>query len=127
MPYINPNTLDNGLTALKAAADRVFINSSEPATYAAASAGGAYLGVKTFAAGGVFPGAIATNGTGRELATAAITDGTVAATGTASHWSVGTSGSTRLETAQALSATQSVTLNNQFSLASTTVRLAGAA
>jgi hypothetical protein len=119
MPYINPNTLDNGLTALKAAADRVFINSSEPATYAAASAGGAYLGVKTFA--------IATNGTGRELATAAITDGTVAATGTASHWSVGTSGSTRLETAQALSATQSVTLNNQFSLASTTVRLAGAA
>jgi hypothetical protein len=125
LPYINPNTLDNGLAALKAAADRVFINSSEPATYAAASSG-AKLGTKTFAAGSVFPAAIATDGTGRKVTTAVISDGTVDSSGTATHWSVCTSGSSRLEVAQALASSQSVTATNQFSLTAADVKLAGA-
>jgi hypothetical protein len=123
--YINPNTLDNGLSALKAAADRVFITSAEATTWTELSS--TYkLGTKTFAAGSVFPAAIATDGTGRKIVTAVISDGAVEATGTASHWGVGTSGSTRLEVAQSLASSQSVTNGNQFSLTAADVKLAGA-
>lgn len=126
MPYINTNTLDNGLAALKAAADRVFINSSEPATYVAASST-VKLGTKTFAAGSVFPAAIAAGtGTGRKVTTAVITDGAVEANGSATHWSVCTSGSSRLEVAQALAASQTVTSGNAFSLTAADVQLSGA-
>lgn len=123
MAFLNDNTLDNGLAALKAAADKVYICSAEPATYTAATSTFA-LGNKNFGAGAVFPGAIAAGSpSGRKLTSAAITDGSVTANGTATHDAVVTSGSSRLETAQALSASQVVTSGNIFTKTAQDVRL----
>lgn len=124
MAFLNDNTLDNGLAALKAAADRVFLCNAEPATYLQASST-FKLGTKSVAAGSVFPNAIAAGSpSGRKLSTLAITDGTIETNGTASHWATATSGSSRLETAQSLSATQVVTIGNPWSMPATDVRLA---
>ena len=123
MPFLNDTTLDNGLAALKAAADRIYINNAEPATYTAATSTNA-LGNKTLSAGAVYPAAIAAGApSGRQIASVAVTDGSVTGTGTASHSSVVTSGSSRLEVAQALSASQGVTSGNIFTLTAQTVRL----
>lgn len=123
MPFLNDNTLDNGLAALKAAADRIYINSSEPATFTAATSTVA-LGNKTLSAGGVFPGAIAAGSpSGRKLTTVAVTDGTVTASGTASHWSIVTNGSSRLEAANSLASSQAVTSGNTFTLGAFDIRL----
>ncbi len=123
MPFINDNTLDNGLAALKAAATGIYICSSEPATYTAATSTVA-LGNKVVAAGSVYPAAIAAGTpSGRKIARMAVTDGTVTANGTASHDAVVTSGSSRLETTQALGATQVVTNGNPFTLTAQDVRL----
>jgi hypothetical protein len=123
MAYFNDNTLDNGLAALKSAATHVYIDSADSATYTAASSTNA-LGNKNFGAGAVYPGAIAAGApSGRKITSAAITDGSVTGTGTASHNSVVTSGSTRLELSQALSASQAVTSGNQFTLTAQDVRL----
>lgn len=124
MALLNDNTLDNGLAALKAAADKVYITNAEAATYTQATSTFA-LGNKNFGAGAVFPGAIAAGSpSGRKLDSAAITDGSVTATGTATHDATVTSGSSRLELAQALSASQAVTSGNIFTRTAQTVRLA---
>lgn len=123
MPFLNDNTLDNGLAALKAAADRIYICSAEPATYTAASSTLA-LGNKTLTAGNIFTGAIAAGSpSGRQLTSIAVTDGTVTANGTATHDAIVSSGASRLETAQALSASQAVTSGNVFTKTAQTVRL----
>ena len=123
MTFLNDNTLDNGLSALKAAADKVYICSAEPATFTAATSTLA-LGNKNFGAGAVYPAAIAAGTpSGRQLVTAAITDGTVTGTGTASHYAVTTTASSRLELANSLSATQAVTSGNTFTLGAATLRL----
>lgn len=124
MPFLNDNTLDNGLAAPKAAADRLFLCNAEPATYLQASST-FKVGEKLLAAGGVFPGAIAAGSpSGRKLSTVAVSDGDITASGNASHWASATSGSSRLEVAQALAATQAVTINNKWSMPATDVRLA---
>lgn len=124
MAYLNDNTLDNGLAALKAAASHIYICSTEPATYTAATSTNA-LGNKNFGAGSVFPGAIAAGApSGRKLATAAVTDGAVTATGTASHYAVVASAATRLEAANSLSSSQAVTSGNVWTMGSVDVRLA---
>ncbi len=125
MPFINDNVLDNGLAQLKAQADRIFMCSQEPATFLQASS--TYkVGEKTLAAGGVFPSAIAAGSpSGRKLATVAVTDGVVTSAGTATHWSVATSGSSRLDVAQSLAASKAFALNDTWSMPSTDVRLAG--
>ena len=123
MAYFNDNTLDNGLAALKAAATHVYIDSADSATYTAASSTNA-LGNKNFGAGAVYPAAIAGGSpSGRQIVSAAVTDGSVTASGTASHNTVVTSGSSRLELSQSLSASQGVTSGNQFTLTAQTVRL----
>ena len=50
MPTVGDRVLDNGLSALKAEATDVNINTVEPATYAAAMSGAQFLGKKTFGA-----------------------------------------------------------------------------
>lgn len=123
MPTLDNNTLDNGLAALKAAATHVYICSADPATYTAATSTNA-LGNKAWGAGLVYPAAIAAGSpSGRQLVSAAITDGSVTATGTATHSAVVTSTATRLEAAQALSASQAVTSGNVFTLGAQTIRL----
>lgn len=126
MPYLSDNTLDNGLAALKAAADRIYLCSQEPATYTAATSTYA-LGNKDFGAGNVYPNAIAAGSpSGRQLTSAAVVSGapgSITANGTASHSAVVTSASSRLEVAQALAASQAVTSGNTFTLTAQTVRL----
>lgn len=123
MPFVNDNTLDNGLAALKAAASHIYICSAEPGTFTAATSTYA-LGVKNFGAGAVYPAAIAFGTpSGRKLTTAVVTDGAVTANGMATHSAVTSAASSRLEVAQALAASQSVVSGNTFSLTAQDVRL----
>lgn len=125
MPFINDNILDNGLAALKAAASAIHINNAEPATFTAATSTNS-LGSKSFGAGSVFPGAIAAGSpSGRKLTSAAVTDGSITTTGTATHYSIVSAGASRLEWAGALAASQAVTSGNPFTLGAFDVRLPG--
>lgn len=123
MAYFNDNTLDNGLAALKAAASHIYLCSADSATYTAATSTNA-LGNYNFTAGLVYPAAIAAGSpSGRQLTSAAVTTGSVTATGTAAFSAVTSLGVTRLEISQALSASQGVTSGNQFTLTAQQVRL----
>lgn len=123
MPFVNDNTLDNGLAALKAAASHIYICSAEPATFTAASSTLA-LGNKNFGAGAVYPAAIAAGSpSGRKLTSAVVADGSVTATDLATHSAVTSNASSRLEVAQALASSQNVTIGNTFTLTAQDVRL----
>jgi hypothetical protein len=116
MSYLNDRVLDNGLTVLDTEADKIFICSAEPATYTAATTTNA-LGNKTFSAGAAFGSPAARSPSGRKVTSAAITDGSVTGTGTASHWAVVDSANSRLLAAYSLAASQAVTSGNPFTLA----------
>lgn len=123
MAYVNDLVLDNGLSALKAAATHVYICSQEPANYTEASSTYA-KGNKNFGAGNVFPNAIAAGSpSGRKLTSAPVTDGSVTASATVTHYAVVTSGSSRLDLANSLSASQAVISGNTFALAAFDIRL----
>lgn len=126
MALLGDHVLDNGLAALKSGASHVFINSAEPATFTAASSTNK-LGTKNFGAGNVFPAAIAAGSpNGRKVTTAAVTDGVVDSTGTASHWSICDVANTRLLATNSLSASQLVTAGNPFTLTAFDIRIPGA-
>lgn len=116
MAYLDNEVFDNGLNALSGANRVLHICSSEPSTFAGVA--GVTLGNK--AAPTVGNPADRTAG-GREVTVSAITDGTVTATGTASHWALVDTGNSRLLAAQDLNATQSVTDGNDFTLTSFTI------
>lgn len=113
MSYLNDRVLDNGLTVLDTEANRLDICSAEPTTYAQATS--TYtLGNKTSLSVGA-PGDRSPSG--RKVTVAAITDGTVTGTNTATHWAITDTGNSRLLAAGALSASQAVTSGNTFTLA----------
>ena len=120
MAYINDEVFDQGLDYATTNGTRIDICSSEPATYAAVS--GVSLGNKTGATTGA-----TTDGdvNGRKVVVSAITDGSVTGTGTASHWAL-TDGSSILVATGSLSATQSVTSGNTFTLAAFDIAIADA-
>lgn len=121
--FINDLVLDNGLAAVKTNASHRYICNAEPATFTQASSTFA-LGNKNFGAGAVYPAAIAAGSpSGRQLSAAAVTDGTVTATGTASHDAIVSQAASRLEAANALSASQAVTSGNTFTLSAQVLRL----
>ena len=119
--------LDNGLAAMKSGTTDININTVEPTTFAAATAGAQFLGKKVFGAGAVFPAAIAA-GTpnGRKLVTAAVTDGAISTSGTAAACSITDNTGSRLAVTTTLSASQAVTSPNPFTLGAFDVRLPGA-
>src|ERR1043166_3168053 len=109
MAFLNDLTLDNGLSSVKSNADKIYTCSQEPSTYTGATSTYA-LGNKNFGAGNVYPAAIAAGSpSGRKITTAAITDGSVTGTGTASHYAVVTSGSSRPDGDPSLSARPAAT------------------
>lgn len=117
--------LDAGLTAAKAAAAIVSVCAADPTVYSLATDGNANcLGFKSFGTNAAFTtGPTAgTSPTGRKLGTAAVTDGTIKTTGTASYWAV--VGTASLYAHGVLSAGQSVTSGNSFSLGAFEVRIA---
>ncbi len=112
MPFINDRVFDLGLNVLDTEANRLDICSAEPATYTAATSTNT-LGNKTSFTIGA-PSDRTPNG--RKVTTSAITDGTVTATGTATHWAIVDTTNSRLLATGSLSASQAVTNGNTFSL-----------
>jgi len=100
--------IDNGTT--------LTICSSEPANYAGIS--GVALGSKSSPS---FTGPADGTTSGRKITIDAITDGSVTATGTASHWALD-DGATLLA-AGALDSSQSVTSGNTFTLTAIDIEL----
>lgn len=123
MAFINDRVFDLGLNVLDTEANRLDICNAEPATYAAATTTNS-LGNKTsFAIGAPAD----RTPTGRKITTPSITDGTVTATGTASHWAITDTGNSRLLATGALSASQAVTSGNVFTLAAFDIGIPDAA
>lgn len=123
MPFLNDRVMDLGLNVLDTEANRLDICNAEPASYAAATTTNS-LGNKTSLSIGV-PGDGTPNG--RKVTVAAITDGSVTATGTASHWAIVDTVNSRLLATGALAATQSVTSGNTFTLGAFDIRIPDAA
>jgi hypothetical protein len=111
MAYITDSALDAALGDINDG-DRVDICSQEPANYTEATS--TYtLGNKT----SVSVGAPADGDTsGRKVTIPAITDGSVTATGTATHWALSHVSGTELKAAESLTSSQGVTNGNDFSL-----------
>ena len=114
MPSLNDRVFDNGLTVLDTEASHLYITSQEATTYTQAATTYA-LGVK--ATPTVSAPADRTGG-GREVTVSAITDGSVTASGTATHYALVDQTNSRLLAAGALTASQGVTDGNQFTLSS---------
>lgn len=111
MPFIADYIFDLALSELDTATATLYITSQEATTYAEAAT--TYpLGNKSSLSIGA-PADRSPNG--RKVTVAAITDGTVTGTGTATHWAITKSGTTLMATG-ALSASQAVTNGNTFSL-----------
>ena len=112
MPFIPDTAFDLLLNYIQDDSEKLHICSAEPANYAAVA--GVDLGNKatpTVAEPGDRTGG------GREITISAITDGSVTATGTATHWAiVKDSATATLLATGALSASQGVTSGNTFTL-----------
>ena len=111
--YLNDRVLDNGLTVLDTEADKLYLCSQQPATFAEATSTYA-LGNKTaISVGSPADGTV----NGRRVTVGAISGGSITATGTATHYALVDSTNSRLLAAHTLSASQAVTNGNTFSLA----------
>jgi hypothetical protein len=123
MALIADYIFDLALAELDTNVTHLYICSAEPTTFTQATSTFA-LGVKaTPTVSAPANGAV----NGRRVTVSAITDGSVSATGTATHWALTkTTGSTLMATG-ALSASQAVTNGNTFTLAAYDVTIADAA
>ena len=122
MASIADRVYDNGLTVLDTEANKILITSAEATTYTQANA--------TYALGNSTSLSIsapaARSGGGREVTIAAITDGSVTATGTATHYAIVDTSTSRLLATGSLSASQAVTSGNTFTLSSAKIGIPGA-
>lgn len=118
MAWLSNEVLDGGLDVLDTSGTRLDICSTEPTTYAQATTLGNYSrGYKT---GLSIPAPSERGGGGREVVVPAISDGTVNSTGTVDYWAI-TNGTDTLYATGSLSAQQSVTDGNTFTLTSFTI------
>ncbi len=113
MGFLHDDILDAALAAIDTDTENLYICSQEPANYAEAQS--TYkLGTKAT------PAIVAPadrSGGGREIVVSAIADGSVDATGTATHWALTDNSASKLLAAGALSSGQAVTSGNDFTLA----------
>lgn len=111
MPFLNDAVFDNGLSELSTNGTRVDITSAEATTYTEA--------ITTFSLGNKTAHTITApadrTGGGRKVTSPEITDGSVTATNTATHWAI-TDGVSVLLATGTLSASQGVTSGNTFTL-----------
>ena len=121
MATLNDRVYDNGLGILATEGTRIDICSAEPATYTAATSTNS-LGNKTAI---TISAPAAKAGGGREVTISAVSGGSVTATGTAAYWAISDPTNSRLLATGALSASQSVTSGNTFSLASFKIGIPG--
>jgi hypothetical protein len=117
MPSLNNRVFDNGLTVLDTEANRLDITSQEATTYANATS--------TYSLGNSTSLSIAAPSDrvagGRQVVVAAISDGSVTATGTATHYAIVDTVNSRLLATGSLTASQPVTSGNTFTLGSFTI------
>jgi hypothetical protein len=117
MATLNDRVLDSGLSVLDTEANKIVVTSQEATTFTNANA--------TYALGNSTSLSIAAptdrSGGGREVVVAAITDGSITGTGTATHYAIVDTNNSRLLATSTLSASQSVTSGNTFTLASFTI------
>lgn len=116
MATLNDRVFDNGLTVLDTEANAIHITSAEATSFANVSA--VTLGNST----SLSIGAPADrSGGGREVVVAAITDGSVTGTGTATHYAIVDTVNSRLLATSTLTASQAVTSGNTFTLSSVAI------
>lgn len=117
MATLDNRVFDNGLTVLDTEANAIHITSQEATTYAQATS--TYdLGNSTSLSIGAPQDR---SGGGREVVVAAITDGVVTGTGTATHYAIVDTNNSRLLATGSLTASQSVTAGNTFTLSSVAI------
>lgn len=114
MSALGDRVFDAGLSALDTEANRLCICSAQPSSYSEANSS-LRLGYKDSPA---VSAPADRSGGGREVTVSAITDGTIDASGTASHYALVDTVNSRLLAAGSLSASQAVTSGNPFSLSS---------
>tara|TARA_R110001592_G_scaffold50252_2_gene155696 strand:- start:2042 stop:2413 length:372 start_codon:yes stop_codon:yes gene_type:complete len=113
MASLNDRVFDNGLSILDTEANAVHVTSQEATTYAEA--------ITTYTLGNSTSLSINApedrTGGGRKVTITAISDGTITGTGTVTHYALVDTTNTRLLATAALTASQSVTNGNTFTLA----------
>ena len=117
---LESRVLDFGLNVLDTETAFISVTSAEPTTIAVAATSG-LLGYKTGAAGALFGAPVNGTPNGREVASVAISDGTITTSGTASWWAAYAAGT--LHAHGTLSGSQVVTAGNTFTLASFTIKI----
>lgn len=122
MPTVDSRVLDNGLSVLDTESTHLYLTSSEATTFTQASSTFA-LGNNNFGAGAVFGAPAAGSPNGRKVSSAAVSAGSITATGTAAFWAATDNTNSRLNATGSLSATQAVTSGNTWQMASFDVRL----
>ena len=117
MATLDNRVFDNGLTVLDTEANAIHITSAEATTYTAATST-LTLGNSTSLSIGAPQDR---TGGGREVVVAAITDGSVTGTGTATHYAIVDTNNSRLLATGSLTASQAVTSGNTFTLSSVSI------
>ena len=117
MATLNDRVFDNGLTVLDTEANAIHITSAEATSYAEATS--------TYTLGNSTSLSIGApqdrSGGGREVVVAAIIDGSVTGTGTATHYAIVDTGNSRGLATSTLTASQSVSTGNTFTLSSVAI------
>ena len=113
MAFLNDRVFDNGLTVLDTEATAIHVTSQEAADYTE--------GTSTYTLGNSTSLSIGApadrTGGGRKVTVAAISDGSITGTGTVTHYAIVDTTNSRLLATAALTASQSVTSGNTFTLA----------
>jgi len=117
MATLNDRVFDNGLTVLDTEANAIHITSQEATSYTDATSTST-LGNSTSLSIGAPQDR---TGGGREVVVAAITDGSVTGTGTATHYAIVDTVNSRLLATGSLTASQAVTSGNTFTLSSVAI------
>ena len=117
MALLDNRVFDNGLTVLDTEANAIYVTSQQAVSYVDATSTSA-LGNSTSLSIGAPQDR---SGGGREVVVAAITDGSVTGTGTATHYAIVDTINSRLLAAGSLSASQAVTTGNTFTLSSVSI------
>ena len=123
MAYLHDDILDQALNYISTNTENLYITSQEAGTFAEASSTYA-LGSK---ASPTFTGPANGDTSGRKVTCDAISDGSVSADGTASHWSLTDDSASKLLATGALSSSQSVTSGNTFTLTAFDIEIPDAA
>jgi len=114
MATLNDRVFDNGLTVLDTEANAIHVTSQESTTYTEATSTHTLGNSTSLSIGSPAD----RSGGGREVTVGAISDGSITGTGTASHYAIVDTSNTRLLVTGSLSASQSVTSGNTFTVAS---------